>query len=74
MYYFSVFPEIEEVSFCGSRAKGTNKPRSDIDLGIKNDFPYSYPERLRNILEEAMHLAYFFDVPDDHKISNPRLQ
>lgn len=59
-----VFPEIEEVIIFGSRAKGTNKPRSDIDFAIKGNFPYNYPERLRNMLEEGLYMPYFFDVLD----------
>lgn len=34
---FSNYPEIEEVIIFGSRAKGTCKKGSDIDLAIKGD-------------------------------------
>jgi uncharacterized protein len=69
-----VFPEIDEVIIFGSRAKGTNKPGSDIDFAIKGNFPYNYPEKLRNMLEEGLYLPYFFDVLDYAKISNPDLK
>jgi predicted nucleotidyltransferase len=34
---FAAFPEIEEALLYGSRAKGTYKPGSDIDLALKGD-------------------------------------
>lgn len=70
-----VFPEIEEVIIFGSRAKGTYKPGSDIDFAIKGNLPdFSYPEKLRSMLEEGLYLPYFFDVLDYSKIKNPELK
>jgi uncharacterized protein len=70
-----VFPEIEEVIIFGSRAKGTHKPGSDIDFAIKGNLPdYSYPEKLRAMLQEGLYLPYFFDVLDYSKISNADLK
>jgi predicted nucleotidyltransferase len=70
-----IFPEIEEVIIFGSRAKGSSKPGSDIDLAIKGNFPdFTYPEKLRNMLENGLYLPYFFDVVDYSKIKNPDLK
>ncbi len=70
-----VFPEIDEVIIFGSRAKGTSKPGSDIDLAIKGEFPeFNYPEKLRTMLQEGLYLPYFFDVLDYYKITNTELK
>ncbi len=70
-----VFPEIEEVIIFGSRAKGTYKPGSDIDLAIKGNFlEFNYPERLRTMLQDGLYLPYFFDVVDYSKITNSNLK
>lgn len=70
-----VFPEINDVVIFGSRAKGTNKPGSDIDFAIKGDFPeFTYPERVRTMLQEGLNLPYFFDVVDYDKITNADLK
>jgi len=59
----------------GSRAKGTSKPGSDIDFAIKGQFPdFTYPEKLRNLLEDGLYLPYFFDVLDYSKITNQDLK
>ncbi len=70
-----VFPEIEEAIIFGSRAKGSHKSGSDIDIAVKGQFPeYTYPERIRTMLEEGLYLPYFFDVVDYNKIDNPSLK
>jgi predicted nucleotidyltransferase len=70
-----IFPEIDEVIIFGSRAKGTSKPGSDIDFAIKGEFPdFTYPEKLRNLLQDGLYLPYFFDVVDYSKITNPDLK
>lgn len=70
-----VFPEIDEVIIFGSRAKGTNEPGSDIDFAIKGNFPdISYPEKLRNMLENGLYFPYFYDVVDYSKITNLELK
>ena len=70
-----MFPEVDEVVIFGSRAKGDYKPGSDIDLAIKgNDLEYNYTEKIRNLLQEGLYTAYFYDVLDYYKIANPALR
>ncbi len=59
------FAEIEKVVVFGSRAKGTHKKGSDIDLAIfGNDVSFSTLARLHYRLEEEGPLPYFFDIVD----------
>ncbi|MBP7282689.1 MAG: nucleotidyltransferase domain-containing protein [Leptospiraceae bacterium] len=70
-----VFPEIEEAIIFGSRAKGTEKPGSDIDIAIKGNLEdYRLTERLRLMLQEGLYLPYFFDIVDYERIENPALK
>jgi|JI8StandDraft_1071087.scaffolds.fasta_scaffold260428_1 predicted nucleotidyltransferase len=70
-----VFPEVEEAIIFGSRAKGTEKPGSDIDIAIKGNLDdYRLTERLRLMLQEGLYLPYFFDIVDYEKIENPALK
>ena len=70
---FHRHPEIEKVILFGSRAKGTSKPSSDIDLavdGISSDLQI---EALALELDE-LPLPYKFDVKSLAGIRNPALQ
>lgn len=52
----------------GSRAKGSNKPGSDIDIAIDgNETKVSY------CLNEELNVPYYFDVINIHKIKNKNL-
>ncbi len=57
---FSTHPEVEQVELFGSRAKGTSKPGSDIDLAVKG---HAATERiaakLSAQLNEETLLPYF---------------
>lgn len=69
---FHCHPEISKVILFGSRAKGTSKPNSDIDLaveGVSNDLQV---EALAMELDE-LSLPYKFDVKSVNKIRNPAL-
>lgn len=67
-------PEIEQLLLFGSRAKGTEKPGSDVDLAIKGKaVTYDTVLQLSDRLNEQLPLPYFFDVINYHSIQEPRL-
>ncbi len=64
---------IEEVILYGSRAKGTQKHASDIDLVIKGENLTTKDQfRLENDLDDLL-LPWKFDVSIFHNITNPEL-
>lgn len=67
-------PEICQLILFGSRAKGTHKPGSDVDLAIKGEaVTYETAVTLADRLNEEIPLPYFFDVVDYASISEPQL-
>jgi predicted nucleotidyltransferase len=61
----SRFPEIEKAAIFGSRAKGTFKPGSDVDLAVwGNGINLTMIASVHALLEEEGPLPYFFDVVD----------
>jgi predicted nucleotidyltransferase len=71
----SQFPEIEKAAIFGSRAKGTFKPGSDIDLAVwGDDIDLTTIARLHALLEEEGPLPYFFDVVDYTHLGHPALR
>ncbi|MGE4398145.1 MAG: nucleotidyltransferase family protein [Campylobacterales bacterium] len=72
---FARFPQIEEVVLFGSRAQGTHRPSSDVDLAIKGKaITLDTLAKLRYILEEETNLPYFFDVVIYDKVENEALK
>ena len=72
---FARFPQIEEVILFGSRAQGTHRPSSNIDLAIKGkDITLDTLTKLRYTLEEETNLPYFFDVVIYERIENEELK
>ncbi|MCM2281074.1 MAG: nucleotidyltransferase domain-containing protein [Bdellovibrionaceae bacterium] len=71
---FSQHPSIEKVVLYGSRAKGTYKHGSDIDLTIFSSPKLTTQDLLRieNEIEELM-LPYKIDLSLFHQIENPDL-
>ena len=68
------FPEIEEVVVFGSRAKGTHKKASDVDLAIKGSaVSLETIQRLNFLLNEELPLPYFFDVVHYEALENQQL-
>ena len=64
------FHEISSVVLFGSRAKGTQKTASDVDLAIKGEaITYDTVVRLSSMLNEEKPLPYFFDVLHYENIS-----
>lgn len=71
---FKKFPNIQEVILFGSRALGTHKNSSDIDLAIKGDVDIQTLSKLKFILEEDTNLPYFVDVVIYDGIDNDELR
>ncbi len=70
---FSNFPEVEKVVIYGSRAKGSYKPASDIDLTLfGNKLNLTILQKIENDLDDLM-LPYFFDISIFSQISNQDL-
>jgi predicted nucleotidyltransferase len=64
-----MFPEIEEVIIFGSRAIGSYKPASDIDLALKGSITLDILSKLKTMLDEGISIPYMFDLVDYHKTS-----
>ena len=65
--------EIERVILYGSRAKGTHKPFSDVDITLLGiGLSRSHLNRLMADIDESS-LPYFFDISILSKITNPDL-
>lgn len=68
------FPAVEQAMVFGSRAKGTHKKASDVDLAVKGSgITDDMIKRLSAILNEDLPLPYFFDVVRYESINNPEL-
>jgi len=69
------FTEIESAILFGSRAKGTYKKGSDIDIAIRFsiDSPNKGVHLIHVKFEEETPLPYFFDVVDLNSIQNKDL-
>lgn len=71
---FKKFDKIEEVILFGSRALGTHKTASDIDLAIKGNVDINTLSKLKYTLEEDTNLPYFFDVVIYDNLENLELK
>lgn len=72
----AAFPQIGQVIIYGSRAIGTYKPGSDIDLTLIARKDYKLDLTLQFRIEEALEelmLPYQFDVSILKTIDNPNL-
>lgn len=70
---FISFPEIEEAVLYGSRAKGTYKPASDVDLTFKGDkLNIHLLNKIDRQLDDLL-LPYTFDLSIHHHISQQDL-
>lgn len=68
------FPEIEEAILFGSRAKGSYKPGSDVDIAIKGTtIEQGCVSGLSYMLNEESSLPYFFDIIHFEQISEKAL-
>lgn len=65
--------EIERVILYGSRARGTHKPFSDVDITLLGvGLTRSHLSRLMTDIDESS-LPYFFDISLFAKLTNPDL-
>ncbi|AKJ65540.1 nucleotidyltransferase domain-containing protein [Kiritimatiella glycovorans] len=73
MSIFGSEPEVKEVILYGSRAKGTHRPGSDIDLTLKG--PNLSPEILTDLMlrMDELLLPYEIDLSIYDRIDNPDL-
>lgn len=68
-------PGIRQVVLFGSRAKGTHKPGSDVDLAIKGDnLDHDSAIRMAGILNEETSMPYFFDVVNYETVTETLLK
>lgn len=67
-------PRLERAVLFGSRAKGTAKPGSDIDLALMGEaFQFADRLRLDNELDD-LDLPVFFDLVIYERITEPALR
>ncbi len=72
---FAGHSEVEEVWVFGSRAKGTHKKGSDIDLAIKGrGCDPALALNMANMANEALPIPYQVDIVDYRSIDNPALK
>ncbi len=69
---FQDFPSLEEAVIYGSRAMGTYKEGSDIDLTLKGALSYEDMLRIQVELEDKM-LPYTFDLSLHSSLRNEEL-
>ncbi|WP_129126307.1 nucleotidyltransferase domain-containing protein [Geomonas oryzae] len=71
---FSKYPHIEKVTIFGSRAKGTEKPYSDIDLAVIA--PEMDSGEFSRLLDEldALDLVFKLDVLHFDTLPQPKLR
>ncbi len=70
---FAAHPEIQEIILFGSRAKGTFRPESDIDLAVRGIADTRAVEALASELDE-LPLPFLFDVKSLDAIENRALR
>ena len=68
---FKKFPGIQEAILFGSRAMGTFKPGSDVDIALKGPLSLQVVAHVKALLEEESPLPYTFDIVDYHAIETP---
>lgn len=67
-------PQIEQALLFGSRAKGTDKPGSDVDIALKGkDLNAQTITNVSYYLNEETPLPYRFDVLNYHTITERSL-
>ena len=72
---FRQHTDIEQVWVYGSRAKGTNKPGSDVDLAlIGPDVQRETVRHIHFVLEEDSPMPFFFDVLYWNPLANQKLK
>lgn len=68
-------PKVEQGLIFGSRAKGTYRNGSDVDLALKGrELSFRDISRISELLNEETNMPYRFDVLDYDRISEPKLK
>lgn len=67
-------PEIDQAILFGSRAKGTEKIGSDIDLALKGRELTKVVTTIAGVLNDESPLPYEFDIIDYNSIENQKLK
>ena len=66
---------VQELLLFGSRAKGTFKRGSDVDLAVKSEsLTYDQLAQIELELNENLPLPYKFDLVDYRTLDNPELK
>jgi predicted nucleotidyltransferase len=61
----ALFPAIERAMLFGSRAKGTHRPGSDVDIALCGSaVSFDVVTKVHGMLEEQSKMPYLFDVVD----------
>lgn len=69
------FPEITAAIIFGSRAMGTQKPGSDIDIALLGDqISHRTLARLNDLLQEELPIPFFFDIIHYNGINSTSLR
>jgi predicted nucleotidyltransferase len=69
------YTEIQKAVIFGSRARGDNKPGSDIDIAIYGDkIDFQTVSSLHGSLEEEGPVPYFFDIVDYTHLLNKEMK
>ena len=67
-------PSVERAIVYGSRAKGTNRSGSDIDLSLQGaELDYKELGKIAGELDESS-IPYLVDLSIYHKLDNPRFR
>jgi uncharacterized protein len=67
------YPQVKQAILYGSRAMGTFKPGSDIDISLKGkELTLSALNRIAGDFDDSF-LPYTFDISIFHHINNPAL-
>lgn len=67
------YPEVEAALLYGSRAKGTHKPFSDIDLSLTGEVSLDTLLRIHAALDES-DIPYLFDLSAFNTLTNAELK
>lgn len=73
--FISSYPEVEEAILFGSRAIGTFKEASDVDIALKGAYVNaSLAAKMKFNIEEDSYLPFFFDFLAYSTITNESLK
>lgn len=68
------YPAVQTALIFGSRAKGTDKPGSDVDIALQGESMTNQTAwQIAYKLNEETLMPYHFDVLNYHTITNPDL-